>query len=171
MHFHHYHYYTQIDWVAVISAIAALIAASVAGYQAWLLRFSNNANLILKFDEQFNSDSFIKTRAKAAKAIKAIDRENKDDIEDVLDFFETVGLMVRRKGLDKEMVWHTFFYWIHGYCNNTEDLIASQRKLYPNRYCDIIELHSEMLCIEQSNHGPINESEWSGFLEEEQRLE
>jgi hypothetical protein len=151
--------------------MAALIAASISGYQAWLLRFSNNANLILKFDDKFNGNTFLKIRAKAVKAIKSIDRENKDDIEDILDFFETLGLMVRRKGLDKEMVWHTFFYWFHGYYINTIGFMASQRSLYPNRYQDIIMLHSEMLSIEQKNNGPINENEWNAFLEEEQRLD
>lgn len=164
-----YAHYHHIDWLGLIPTIIAFAALGLSAYQAWLLRSSNNAELILKFDDQFNSDGFLEIRKRASKNLKAKPIKDTDDIEDVLDFFETLGIMVRKSGLDPELVWHTFFYWVHGYWIHTKDLIEQQRKDYPNRYKDIIFLHSKILEIEKTN-GRINEEEWNKFLEEEENL-
>jgi hypothetical protein len=45
----------SIDWT-FLTGIAAIIAAFVAAYQAWLRRASNTATLLLKLDERFTVD-------------------------------------------------------------------------------------------------------------------
>jgi hypothetical protein len=97
-----------MDWTFLVG-IATILLAAVAGYQAWLLRNSAMADIILKLDDRFNN-TLLPKRRKAAQALKRGPDEHDADIEDVLDFFETLGLLVRRHALDREVVWHTFFY-------------------------------------------------------------
>lgn len=152
---------------AIVGTLAAVAAAAFAGYQVYLSRFSLGVDLTMRLDERFESPEFLKKRCAAAYAIS---RKSGSDIEDVLDFFESLGLLTRRKALDQEFVYSTFFYWLHGYASKSRDLIAEQRKQYPARYGDLVWLHRELVAIEESKYGPIQESEWDGFLDDEESL-
>lgn len=152
-----------MDWTFLIG-IGTIVLAGVAGYQAWLLRNSAMADVILKLDERFN-DKLLNKRKEAARSLKDGPDEHDANIEDVLDFFETLGLLIRRHAVDKEIVWHTFFYWIHGYAKYAKNFVAKQRSKSPNRYAEIQYLHKQTLKIEVCRHGPIDESEWNDFLE------
>jgi len=174
MHFYQSYIFTFSDLMSLATLFVAIITATFAGYQIWLIRFSNNADLILKLDDKFNNKDFVETRKRAASLIKSgkIISENKDAIEDILDFFETIGLMVKKGGLDKEIIWHTFFYNIHGYYIYTKDFITSQQKEYStNRYKEFIYLHDETLKIELKSQSRINEKEWDNFLNDEIKME
>ena len=78
--------------------------------------------------------------------------------------------MVRRHILDKQIVWHTFFYWLHGYYFFARDFIEDQRKQFPTRYEDLIYLHKKTCRLEARKRKPntIDETEWGNFLKEEQ---
>lgn len=159
----------MMDWVIVASVaagIGAIAAAAVAGYQAWLLRNSTIADLILKFDEQFNETLWEK-RKKAAKSLKQGPSEHDPNIEDVLDFFETLGFLTkwRCRALSKSIVWHTFFYWIHGYWRYSHQFIERQQLKSPKRYADFQFIHEKTYALEIKQRGPINENEWDDFLE------
>ncbi len=67
-------------------------------------------------------------------------------------------------------MYSTFFYWLHGYASKCRDLIAEQRKRYPARYGDLVWLHGTLVAIEECRYGPIQESEWDGFLDDEESL-
>ncbi len=153
-------------WAAVAAAVGALAAAIVAVYQASLTRLTLGADLIMKLEDRFEEPEFMKKRKRAAKALKAVSQTNKGDIEDVLDFFETLGLLVRRRALDPELAWSSFFYWLHGYYRWAETFIVDQQRLFPNRYRDVVRLHESLLTVELDKEN-LNEAEWDGFLNEE----
>src|SRR4051794_33785726 len=99
----------------VIAALAAVIAALAAVVGLWwqskLTRFSVNLDNMMRLDaEGWNSDHMRKIRRKVAENYlntKHID----DNIGEVLDFFQGLGLYLRRGALDTEMVWSNFEYW------------------------------------------------------------
>jgi hypothetical protein len=153
--------------LATFGALAAVAAALIAGYQVYLSRFALGVDLTLRLDERFESPEFLKKRHAAAYAIK---QQPGSDIEGVLDFFESLGLLTRRGALDREFVYSTFFYWLHGYMTKCQDFIAEQRKRYPARYGDLVWLHRKLVAIEESRYGPTQESEWDGFLDDEESL-
>jgi hypothetical protein len=155
----------QNNWTA-IAALAALAAVGVAIYQALLTRMTIGADLIMKLEDRFEEKSFLESREKAKRALKSNTEENKDHIENVFDFFETIGLLVRKKALDKELAWNSFFYWLHGYYRFAQSFIGEQQKDYPNRYIEVVWLHKELMVIEKKK-GRINEREWDEFLDEE----
>ncbi|MGA2986050.1 MAG: hypothetical protein ABSG32_19775 [Terriglobia bacterium] len=152
---------------AIVGTLAAVAAALIAAYQVHLSRFSLGVDMTLRLDERFESPEFLKKRCAAAYAIR---RKSGSDIEDVLDFFESLGLLTRRRALDQGFVYSTFFYWLHGYASKCQDFIAEQRKQYPARYGDLVWLHGKLVAIEESRYGPIQESEWDGFLDDEENL-
>ncbi|GAC1412698.1 MAG: hypothetical protein NVSMB66_2480 [Candidatus Doudnabacteria bacterium] len=156
-----------------ITAIAALVAAIFAGYQAYLFRFSNSVNVYLGLEKRFfESEDMIEKRKSAALAIYCSERcgvnikDYKDDIEEILDFFETIGILVKKDALDKDLVFNGFFYWVHGYWIHTEQFVKSEQKKFPTRYKYFIWLH-ELLIKEERRLKGLNPKEWSGFIQEE----
>jgi len=153
------------NWVAItavaalITAISSLVVAIISKRQ---LRFNRN--------DQFEEDDFIAKRRTAANVLKNPTNENESEIEPVLDFFETLGFLTRRKALDEEFVWNTFFYWVYGYYRLCKDIIARQRTKYPTRYQDLLWLKDILINFEKRKRGELDESEWDSFLEEESAL-
>lgn len=113
-----------------------------------------NLDLILKLDDKFNSIEFKKIRSKASNAILSEETDNKFvQVEDVFDFFETLGYFVKHKALDKKIVWHTFYGWVHSYWSVGKDYILSERKeeIDKTLWEDFQWLHNELLKIERIN--------------------
>ncbi len=161
-----------MDWVALITAFAALLTAAFALYQISLSRLSLGADLIVRQDKRFESDEFRKKRRLAAKAL--LESSDLENVDDVLDFFETIAILVHRKAFDKVLVWHTFFYWLHGYWLRGKDYIGQIRQKDPARYTDLLWLHDQLLEIERRRRRklmvtPVDPPEdiWDGFLQEE----
>ena len=61
-----------------------------------------------------------------AKALK--DGGNTADVEPVLDFFETVGVLLRRRAIDQELAWDSFSYWVLRYAVLAREQIQFRRK-------------------------------------------
>jgi hypothetical protein len=60
----------------------------------------------------------------------------------LLNFFETIGLLVRRGYLDADDVWSSFGYWMFNvYADFREDIEQEQREdgSYYRDFCDLIE--------------------------------
>jgi hypothetical protein len=91
-------------------------------------------------------------------------------VEPVLDFFETLGLLVRRRAVDRSIVYSYFFYWVYGYWLKAEGLLGRQRQQFPTRYGDFLWLKDELVEIEQQRAGALDDAEWASFLDEEEDL-
>jgi len=156
---------SETFWVAV-GALGTSAAVLLGVRQIRLSRLTTSADLLLRLEDRFDNEDFRETRFEAAKALKNITESNQGHIEDVLDFFETIGILVRKKVLNKELVWCSFFYWLHGYFIAGQELIKKQRKRFPSRYNELVTLHRKLLKIEKTVH-PYSTSEWEKFLDEE----
>ncbi len=152
------------DALGIVSLIVATAAVVAAGYQAYLLRFSLKVESLLALERKFNELGYRKSRHHAARQLLANAPEA--DVEEVLDFLDTVGLLVRRRALDKEMVWHTFFYWIHGYWHAAAEVIERERRKNPRVWEDLPELYNCLLVIE-NRKGIQRQEDIREFLEYE----
>ncbi len=133
--------------IALILTLASLIVAILAlWFQILKSNFSMSVDLILKLDGNFNHDSFKKLRRIAAKNII---KNNFKEAEDVFDFFETIGLLLRKGALDKEMVWNTFFYWIHHYWIAGSEYITLEQRDDPTTWEDFKYLHEQVIKVEK----------------------
>ena len=130
----------------IINLAGVIVAILVLLFQIQRSAFSMSVDLTLKLDDRFNSDSFRKLRIISAKGIL---RKEFHEAEEVFDFFETLGLLIRRGALDKEMVWSTFFYWIHRYWLASSDYILNAQKDDPSLWSDFKLLHEEVVQVEK----------------------
>ncbi len=165
------------NFIEFVPALGVLVAAIALYYQILRSRFSMNLDLVLKLDDRFNSIEFKKLRAKIAQSILEHGKEQiDDDIEDVFDLFESVGYFVKHRALNKKIVWHTFYVWLHGYWSIGKDYIYLLRlnKNDNTLYEDFQWLHNKLLMIERvktKKQEPelLSQKEMTEFFEEELR--
>lgn len=157
--------------------------------QSDLSKETLSVDLTLKFDDRFNNKSMLLKRKFVSQELMTsatISLEKvantiisrppvKDRLEDILDFFETIGQLVRRGTLDEVLIWHTFYHWFYHYYFLTEKFINYKREKSASSYPDIKWLHQKMLLLEKERNPEAKErpsqEELQIFLLEEAQLE
>jgi hypothetical protein len=133
------------DWneVAALAAVAAsataITAIIIEGRRA---RFRQRVEILLRFEERFDSPVM---RLQRKVAVDALKNGRYDDAEPVLDFFETVGLLVAKGSLDLIMVQNSFLSWIHLYYYTSRDHIAAERAKSPDTWYYLTTMYERML--------------------------
>jgi hypothetical protein len=79
----------------------------------------------MKLEAEFGAPDMRTARSLAAKALRS--DANAPEIEPVLDFFETIGALLRRRALDEEFAWSSFSYWALRYAALARDRIQARR--------------------------------------------
>ena len=130
---------------AVVSAWWAIIAVRVQERRA---RFATGLDAILRLDGLWCSERIKEARVLTAGQILAKEKPSKA-IEDVLDFFDTLGLFVRKEGISVELAWSFFYYWLDGYATVARDYINGYRRKEPTVWEDLVWLHDQVRSFEQ----------------------
>ncbi len=110
---------------------------------------SLSLELVMKLDDRFLSERFVKIRSDAAQALLAQQSEDPVQAEEVFDFFETIGTFVKRDSLDADLAYNFFFHWINLYWNAGKDYILKKRKGSGALWSDFEFLYSEVLKVEK----------------------
>lgn len=131
----------------MVTAVGVIVAILSLKSQMASSRFAISVDLLTKMDERFNGAEMLKKRREAATAL--LKKKDYGMVDDVLDFFETVGLMMRRGALDEEMVWNTFFYWSDGYWRAAQPYIQSERRGDPVVWTELEYLEARCLAFEK----------------------
>ncbi len=142
-----------INWDAVsaiFTCIAVLVAIWAVIGESRRSRFALGVDLVLKMDERFEAEPMRLARRSAAACLIAKHQAN---LPQVLNFFETLGLLLRRKAVDEVFVWNTFAYWILHYYAAAEDYVNEGCKRDPNMWCEFKALYRRMLTVEQDKGG------------------
>jgi hypothetical protein len=140
---------------SLIAAIAALSAARSARASVEAARFSFGVTTLRDLLREFNEAPLRRARRLAAAAVTRGEMttepssEYAREAEDVLDFFETIGLLVRRDALDVETVWHTFYPWVEGWWHAAEPLITRTRATRPHVWGDFARLREQLDTLER----------------------
>jgi len=71
----------------------------------------------------------------------------------VVDFFETVGLLVKRGYLNDSDVWNTFAIDVFTLNSDERQVIEQQRRKDPTVYAEFSFLVERLSQIEEENHG------------------
>ncbi len=177
---------------AVFTAIAAYAAwkaaksaarqAESTAQQTELSLLTLNTDLLMRLDDRFSGGDPRRTR-RLATAYLLKQRFNPQlglpesektcylAVTELLDFFELVGLLVRRKILDEELAWHTFFHHFHHYFHAAKEIVEEERRKAPTVWEDLLYLKDTLTRIESQKRGktvsePSNENLLQ-FLEEE----
>ena len=140
---------------ALASAVLAVIAFAAAVFtrnQLMTMRSTAQVEHLLHLISQFESEPLISTRRSVA-----INRGSQSTVSPsayrLLDFFEIVGMLVRRKYLDDTDVWDSFGYWVFNLCADCDALLQSERESDPNMYRNVVFLRSAMEKVETRMKG------------------
>ncbi|MGD0279504.1 MAG: hypothetical protein ABSC11_09380 [Smithella sp.] len=169
-------------------------------YQDEQAKIARDIDIVLKFDERFNTEHFRKIRKEASRSIRDFrdylksDHKSKkydpndlllrvygsNDVpnikEDVFDFFELIGLLFRRYSLDEELVWSLFYPWIEGYWHVGKEYILEEQKDDDTTWEDFKYLFNKLTEVEKERCKTTdkdliwNEKDCRDFLEDEMRL-
>jgi hypothetical protein len=138
--------------IAILSLIVAAATVVFVWWQARLLRFSLQVQSLLAIEKRFTERDYRRSRHHAARQLQQ--NRPEADVDEVLDFLDTLGLLVRRRALDPEMVWHAFFYWVDGYWRAAADVIQRERQKNPRVWEDLPRLYESLLAIENQRGVP-----------------
>jgi hypothetical protein len=105
-------------WVA-LTAVGTLATAAIVFWQLRLIRLTLGVESILRLDEAWQSLS--STRRCAAKQL--LEGNAGADVDKILDFLNTVALLTRRKAIDEEFAWHTFYWAAANYWSASQDYV------------------------------------------------
>jgi hypothetical protein len=141
---------TITTWATLAIAAGTLVSVWVA-YRAFRSQVKSfaasvSADLVLKFVHEFESDVSVARRGRVAEAfLKNLKIAEADDL---FDFFESVGLFVR-KGLIEADVAHSFlFHWVNLYWVAGKQLIEEKRAECEGLWKDFEYLYQQTLQIE-----------------------
>lgn len=146
-----------INWLAV-QAVASVVLVITSGgaiaYAALQLRHEREYRSVNNLEKQlsfFLSDSFVAARRRLAQARVgengllpwSIDEPPIAAFE-VLDFYEHLGLLVKKVHLDVYDVWHTFYEWAQPVYVDLQPLIENPDSRYSVQYSDLRKLMRAM---------------------------
>jgi hypothetical protein len=135
-------------------------------------KLSVAAEWLLKLDDRFNAVELTNARLHVTRELLDPNPEGlgvqqlQDSMEELWDFFDTLGALLRRGVLDKELLHSTFFHWVNAYWLVTHQYLERERQGYEERWKDFVFLVMELRAFERENHPNSKDLDWS---EEEQR--
>ena len=165
-----------IDTVqAWATSIAVLVAVVAVWFEARSSRRAMGAETYYQLEEKFfHTDLMRALRRRAATELASGD--SFDAFDDLADFFDFVGILVRRRVLDEEMAWSSFYrraaaFWDEGLAKK---VIERARKCQPLRWNEyeylvrrLERVHARKGKLET---GPLPTEERSVLLAQERRL-
>jgi len=170
----------SIDWTAIgsiASSVAVIVAIIVFIIESRRSTFTRAIDILMQYDNRFDSQEFRATRRRAAKFLlsgsKKEDKEGRQAINDVLNFFENIAFLYNNKVINADMVWHTFASWFLPYWKTAEFYIKESRSYDSTSYENSDALFADVLAIEKkrSTNTPIDEKEFlKNFLKFETEL-
>jgi hypothetical protein len=157
----------EVCWEAITAiGTSALAVTGVAAiiYTHFQLRQSREhariqhlRDLVREFDLAPMSDrrrELAVLRLGAKDRILPLDEDNPlPCLYEILDFFEHIGLLVKRGHLDGVDVWDSFSYWMFNIFADARSLIEQERKDDPTVYSDLVELIEQIRTIEKAKGG------------------
>ena len=139
---------------ALANVVLVLTSAGAIGYAALQLRHEREYRSVNNLEKQlsfFLGDSFAAARRRLAEARTDGEVLLPWTVEDppiavfeVLDFYEHLGLLVKKGHLEDYDVWHTFYEWAQPVYVDLQQLLESPESSYADQYSDLRKLMRRM---------------------------
>jgi hypothetical protein len=157
------------NWTAVITACVAILGLIL---QSKTTKFTLDVDLLVRLEDKFDEEAMLVIRKKAARALLL--GNNLDVAGDVFDFFETMGLLLRKGALDQEMATNEFSYWAVSYWMAGQKYIKQVRSKDPNYWINYERLVNIMNKTNKRSYKSslyvLSKEEVREFLEVESKL-
>jgi hypothetical protein len=163
-------------WVA-IGAIGAIVALLLTYFQLRASRIIAAADFLIRLENNFTAGDMLKKRKKILLIVKK-DPTNYvkiDNYNDVFNFFEELGLLVRKRILPTELVWSEYCIWTLYYWSIFKEYVGWVRKYEDDHtlYCEFEYLFKKMLKFEErklKKKKIINHEKIAEFIDDEINL-
>jgi hypothetical protein len=132
--------------VIAVTSLCALIYASRQLAQA---REGEKVKHLIEFIQEFEREPMAQYRKIVAEK-RGRGTNYPPEAQKILDFFETIGLLVRRGYLDEDDVWSSFGYWMFNIYADFRDDIEQERRADKTYYEDSCELLERLHKIEKA---------------------
>jgi hypothetical protein len=168
---------SQTFWIA-LGTLGTLSSLFFIYRQIKTSKLIAAADFLLKLEEFFYSDRMLESRVNLSQVILR-DRRDFDAINKatyVLEFFDDVGLLVKKKVIPPEFAWSAYCYWVLRYWTATEGYIQWiwETEKDDTYYDGFKSLYEESLKIEKSKRKKkeitITDEQIKEFAEEEMQL-
>lgn len=133
------------------TCVGSLIAVSGIFVAAFSFRAQVRQNstalgvdVLPKLSEYFDSQQMRKARAAAAESLKQDQSKSHASIDVVIDYFEQLGLLVRREVIDAEFAWHEFYESFFHYYHLTAKYRAAVAETDSTIWADVEYLYSQV---------------------------
>jgi hypothetical protein len=144
-------YWTALGSIA--SMIGVIVAITVFIFNNRKSNFTKAIDILMQYDNKFDSPEFRAKRCLAAKFIlngsKKDDKDGQQALNDVLNFFEIIAFLFANKAINAAMVWHFFASWFLPYWKASEKYIKDSRLNDPTSYESSDKLFSAVSEIEK----------------------
>ncbi|MGI4829343.1 MAG: hypothetical protein ACRYFU_14295 [Janthinobacterium lividum] len=154
---------------AIANVVLVLTSAGAIGYAGLQLRHEREYRSVNNLEKQlsfFLSEAFVAARRRLAESRTKGEALLQWEIEDppiaafeVLDFYEHLGLLVKKGHLDVYDVWHTFYEWAQPVYVDLQPLLENADSAYSDQYSDLRKLVRQMdeiqlkrMHAQQANH-------------------
>jgi hypothetical protein len=141
------------SWSTFALAVLSFVAVGISFWgikkQAESFARSVSADLCLKLVDRFDGVEMRRTRSTAAKAL--LEKTDLTPADDVFDFFELIGLYVRKDIIDIEVAHSMFFHWLNLYWHAGKSYITKSRERSDDIYCDFERLYQAALKVEMKD--------------------
>lgn len=155
-----------MDWPEILSKwlpiFASLSLVIFVGIEICLMKVNTTVDLMFRYEDRFNSLQLRKAREETARAclevLKSKGEQNSNEsmfsahdqaiFLTILDFFEALGLLVRKARIQTEIVWSLFGDWIENYYSMFREDLSEMRKKDPSLYENLLWLVRE---VEETN--------------------
>jgi hypothetical protein len=161
-----------VDWVemqALSTAILVLTSAGAIGYAALQLKLEREYRSVANLEKQltaFQNDSFVAARKRLAQdrlvdgVLVPLDKEVPPaSALEVLDFYDHIGLLVKKGHLEVYDVWHTFYEWAQPVYVDLRELIEESDSQFRDHYTYLRQLMRKMdelqiarMHVQKANH-------------------
>ncbi|MBI5354776.1 MAG: hypothetical protein HZB50_19200 [Chloroflexi bacterium] len=136
------------------TAITVLIAVIAIWLEARRTAVSRGVDILMKYSSEFSSDEFLTRRQRFAKILKKkmkgkLTRKDQNELVALatffLDHYEVIGFLLRKKILDKQLVYVYYSYTLIGYWRFLKEVIDTYKKDEPTLWEDAEWLHHEFV--------------------------
>lgn len=136
---------------AVAALTAAIVTWRVGNQQVRSANVANGVNLAIQIRAHVNSAEFRAARYRAATALLAGDYTS--HVVYVLDELETVGLLIEKRVLDREVIWTMLSALVINYAAAARRFIDADRQRNPTMWTNLLSLDRHMIEVERAQGG------------------
>jgi len=132
-------------------------------------KLSIAAEWLLKLDNEFDGRDLTTARMNATEFLLSAfggpsrkpEQKAQDAMEEIWDFFDILGVLLRRGVLDLELVHSAFFHWVNAYWFVTKKYFDQAREGKPERWKDFVFVVDKLREFEKAQNPTSEDLNWS----------